>query len=135
MSAVTQASLRARCVCPRAWPTSAGTGALLPAAAPQPADTVTARGAAVLTCAAHVLHVHHMPKMIQVRHVPDALHRALRARAARAGMTLSDYLRQELEMAADRLTPGELRARLATMSPTVVRERPADAVRRERDAR
>jgi len=37
-----------------------------------------------------------MAKMIQIRHVPDALHRALRARAARAGMTLSDYLRIEL---------------------------------------
>jgi len=133
MSAVTQASLRARCVCPRAWPTSAGTGALLPAAAPQPADTVTARGAAVLTCAAHVLHVHHMPKMIQVRHVPDALHRALRARAARAGMTLSDYLRSELAQVAERWTVDELRERLAALEPVRPRETPARAVRRERD--
>lgn len=76
-----------------------------------------------------------MSKMIQIRHVPDALHKRLRARAAGAGMTLSDYLRQELEQAAERLTPAELRGRLAAMSPTVVRETPADAVRRERDSK
>jgi plasmid stability protein len=46
-----------------------------------------------------------MSKMIQVRHVPDALHKRLRARAAMAGMTLSDYLRQELERTAAQLTP------------------------------
>ena len=38
-----------------------------------------------------------MSKMIQLRNVPDSLHRTLRARAALAGMTLSDYLRAELE--------------------------------------
>lgn len=81
------------------------------------------------------MHVHHMAKMIQVRHVPDALHRRLRARAALAGMTLSDYLRQELERAAAQLTPAELRARLASMPRTSLAERPADAVRAERDGR
>ena len=49
----------------------------------------------VLTCAPHVAHVVHMSKMIQIRHVPDVLHRRLRARAAVANMSLSDYLRQE----------------------------------------
>jgi len=76
-----------------------------------------------------------MAKMIQIRHVPDALHRRLRSRAALAGMSLSDYLRRELEAAADRLTPAELRERLATLEPARVRETPADAVRAERDAR
>ena len=76
-----------------------------------------------------------MAKMIQVRHVPDALHRRLRARAALAGMTLSDYLRQELERAAAQLTPAELRARLASLPRTSLRERPVDAVRAERDGR
>lgn len=77
----------------------------------------------------------HMPKMIQIRHVPDALHRRLRARAAMAGMSLSDYLRRELELAADRLTPGELRERLTMLEPVRVRERPGAAVRSERDSR
>jgi plasmid stability protein len=76
-----------------------------------------------------------MSKMVQIRHVPDALHRRLRARAALAGMSLSDYLRQELEAAAERLTPAELRERLASLEPARVREQPADAVRAERDRR
>jgi plasmid stability protein len=74
-----------------------------------------------------------MAKMIQIRHVPDALHRTLRARAARAGMTLSDYLRGELSRSAERLTVEELRERLAALEPAAVRESPARAVRRERD--
>ena len=45
-----------------------------------------------------------MPVMIQVRHVPDALHRRLKARAALAGMALSDYLLLELRSVAERPT-------------------------------
>jgi antitoxin FitA len=73
--------------------------------------------------------------MIQIRHVPDALHRRLRARAALAGMSLSDFLRKELEAAAERVTPGELRERLSALPPAAVHERPAAAVRAERDAK
>lgn len=76
-----------------------------------------------------------MAKMIQIRHVPDSLHRRLRARAAMAGMSLSDYLRLELTRSAEQLTPDELRARLAAMSRTVVKETPAEALRAERDRR
>lgn len=75
-----------------------------------------------------------MAKMIQIRHVPDALHRKLRARAALAGLSLSDYLRRELEVAAERLTPAELRERLTELKPARVSESPAAAVRAERDA-
>jgi plasmid stability protein len=76
-----------------------------------------------------------MSKMIQIRHVPDALHKRLRARAAMAGMTLSDYLQQELARTAAQLTPAELRARLSGMSRTTLREQPAAAVRAEREGR
>ena len=76
-----------------------------------------------------------MAKMIQIRHVPDGLHRVLRARAARAGMTLSDYLRGELARIASQLTPEELRERLAALEPVAPDEPPAVAVRRERDRR
>ena len=76
-----------------------------------------------------------MTKMIQIRHVPDALHRRLKMRAAVAGMSLSDYLRRELEIVADRLTPAEVRERLGAAEPVRVRERPAAAVRAERDSR
>jgi plasmid stability protein len=74
-------------------------------------------------------------RMIQIRNVPDALHRRLRARAALAGMTLSDYLRTELERSAERLPVAELRERLATLPAAAVRESAADAVRAERDGR
>jgi antitoxin FitA len=73
--------------------------------------------------------------MIQIRHVPDGLHRRLKARAAAAGMTLSDYLRQELERTASQLTYDELRGRLSALPRHQVRESPAQAVRKERDAR
>jgi plasmid stability protein len=76
-----------------------------------------------------------MSKMIQIRHVPDSLHKRLKARAAMAGMTLSDYLRHELERAADQLTYGELRDRLSALPRAAARESAAAAVRRERDAR
>lgn len=52
--------------------------------------------------------------MIQVRNVPDALHRSLKARAAMAGMSLSDYLLGELREIAARPTLAEFRERLHT---------------------
>lgn len=76
-----------------------------------------------------------MSKMIQIRLVPDTLHRRLRARAALAGMSLSDYLRRELAVAAERLTPGQLRDRLACIEPVRVRVRLSAAIRAERDSR
>ena len=51
-----------------------------------------------------------MSKMIQLRNVPDALHRKLKARAAQAGMSLSDYLLDEIRQAAERPTMEEFRA-------------------------
>jgi hypothetical protein len=50
-------------------------------------------------------------------------------------MSLSDFLRLELEAAAARLTPAELRERLASLEPVKVRVRPSAAVRAERDSR
>ncbi len=76
-----------------------------------------------------------MSKMIQIRHVSDRLHAQLRAKAALAGMTLSDYLREELERVADQLTYPELRARLGGLPPAAVREPPVRALRHERDRR
>ena len=75
-----------------------------------------------------------MAKMVQIRHVPESLHRELKARAARAGMSLSDYLLAILRRAAERATPDEMRERLAERSPVRPSTAPADAVRAERDA-
>ena len=43
-----------------------------------------------------------MPKIIQLRNVPEFLHRLLKARAARAGVSLSDYVLQEFREIAER---------------------------------
>jgi antitoxin FitA len=80
------------------------------------------------------MHASHMSKMIQVRNVPDDLHRRLKARAALSGMSLSEYLLQELRHAAARPTPAELRARLEERAPVHLNESVVEAVRAERDA-
>ena len=70
--------------------------------------------------------------MIQIRNVPDHLHRELKARAALNGMTLSDYLLGEIQRVAGRLTLNELRARLERRPGTIPSVTPAQAVRAER---
>ena len=76
-----------------------------------------------------------MSTMIQIRNVPEALHRRLKARAALAGMSLSDYLLAEITEAAERPTVEELRARLAARTPVSPSPEPALAMREEREAR
>jgi plasmid stability protein len=76
-----------------------------------------------------------MSTMIQIRNVPDALHRRLKSRAALAGMSLSDYLLQQIREVAERPTVEELRARLARRSTVTLSVDTADAVRAERDSR
>ncbi len=76
-----------------------------------------------------------MSVMIQIRNVPEGLHRQLKARAALAGLSLSDYLLDEIRRVAEKPSPDELRARLAGRSSVVLSENPADAVRAERDTR
>jgi antitoxin FitA len=71
--------------------------------------------------------------MIQIRNVPDALHRRLKSRAALAGMSLSDYLLSEIRQVAERPTIDELRARLRSRAETAPAAPPAEAVRAERD--
>jgi len=80
-------------------------------------------------------NVVHMSIMIQLRNVPDHLHRTLKARAALEGMSLSDYCVAELRRFADRPTVAELRARLATREPVKTSISAEDAVRAERDSR
>ncbi len=76
-----------------------------------------------------------MSKMIQLRHVPDPLHRKLKARAALVGLSLSDYLLKEVARFAERPMLAELRQRLADRSPVVPRVSPAAAVRAQRNRR
>jgi antitoxin FitA len=73
-----------------------------------------------------------MSRSIQIRRVPDALHRKLKARAAKAGMSLSGYLRNEIRLIAERPTMEEMRGRLHQREPVQLKESAADAVRAER---
>jgi plasmid stability protein len=75
-----------------------------------------------------------MPKMIQIRNVPDALHRTLKGRAAAAGKSLSDYLRAELERMAALPTRQEMLARIHSRSRVVLKVPAADVIRRERES-
>jgi plasmid stability protein len=74
-----------------------------------------------------------MTTMIQIRNVPDALHRRLKSRAALAGMSLSDYLLNEIRHVAERPTLDELRARLERRPAVTPSVGVAQAVRAERD--
>ena len=73
--------------------------------------------------------------MIQLRHVPDPLHRQLKARAAMEGLSLSDFLIREAKRLVDRPTVAEIRERLARRSAVSTRMSSAEALRRERDQR
>ena len=78
-------------------------------------------------------YAHCMGTMVQIRNVPDALHRRLKSRAALAGMSLSDYLLDEIRQVAERPTLDELRTRLHSRTETAQSVTPAEAVRAERD--
>ena len=74
-----------------------------------------------------------MGRLIQVRDVPDDVHRALKARAAASGTSLTEYLRGMLARAADRPTPQELAARVEARG-VVRRKEPSErSVRRLRE--
>jgi plasmid stability protein len=79
------------------------------------------------------MYVSIMPKMIQLRNVPDSLHRKLKARAALEGLSLSDYLLTELQRYANRPTLREVCERLSHRRAVRTKVPPADAVREDRE--
>jgi hypothetical protein len=76
-----------------------------------------------------------MSKMVQLRNVPEPVHRTLKARAAREGMSLSDYLKRELERVAERPSLKEWLDRVGEADPIRTRRRASDAIRAARDTR
>ena len=74
-----------------------------------------------------------MGVMIQIRNVPEKLHRRLKSRAALAGMSLSDYLLHEIRHVAERPTIDEFRARLKTRPRVTLSIPPAEIIRAERE--
>jgi antitoxin FitA len=77
-------------------------------------------------------NVEHMPKMIQVRNVPDDLHRTLKVRAAESGMTLSDYVLRELEEVAGKPTLSEFVAWLREQPGAEIGDRAVEIIREHR---
>jgi len=73
--------------------------------------------------------------MIQLRHVPDALHRQLKSRAALAGLSLSDFLIREVRKIAEQPSAEELLARLSQRERYSGKSSPTQVLREERDAR
>ena len=76
-----------------------------------------------------------MSKMIQVRDVPDQVHSTLKARAAREGMSLSDFIKNELERTAERPTMREWLETTRQAKPIATKRSAAQVVRELRDAR
>lgn len=72
-------------------------------------------------------------KHVQIRNVPEDLHRTLRERAARAGTSLSDYLLDELHHLAERPPVADVLARATRRHGGASREDIAAAVRGGRD--
>jgi len=76
-----------------------------------------------------------MSVRVEIRNVPDELHRRLKARAALAGLSISEYLLREIERSLERPTREELLRRLQSLEPVEPREPVALAVAAEREGR
>ena len=76
-----------------------------------------------------------MMKMIQIRNVPDDLHRLLKSRAALSGMSLSDYLLENLRRVAERPTLRELAERISSRDPVTPPIPPSEVLQVERESR
>lgn len=79
-------------------------------------------------------HATNMSRMVQIRNVPDALHRKLKIRAAGAGQTLSDYLLAELERMAARPTREEMLSRMHGRRRVTLKTPAAVIIREERES-
>ncbi|HEX6602542.1 MAG TPA: toxin-antitoxin system HicB family antitoxin [Solirubrobacterales bacterium] len=80
------------------------------------------------------VNVQHMSKMIQIRNVPDDLHRELKMRAAAAGMSMSDYIKRELSRKSRKSTIKEIRERSKGRSAgsTLTTQKIVDIIREAR---
>lgn len=76
-----------------------------------------------------------MSKMVQIRDVPDDLHRTLKSRAASEGLSLSDYIKRELEHTAQLPTLREWLTSAAKLKPIPSKKSGAQLIREIRDSR
>jgi plasmid stability protein len=75
-----------------------------------------------------------MAVMIQVRNVPEHVHRVLKARSALLGKSLSDLILEELQTMAALPAPEELLQQLRAAEPFKMKRSSAALIRKERDA-
>jgi antitoxin FitA len=73
--------------------------------------------------------------MVQIRNVPDKVHGILKARAAREGMSLSDFIKRELVRTAERPSMVEWLERKEQAKPIFSKSSPAQAIRELRNSR
>ena len=73
--------------------------------------------------------------MLQIRNLPDEVHRRLKSRAALAGMSMSDYVLREIERMLSRPTRDEVFARIAELPPIDLDPPSAEILREERERR
>lgn len=77
------------------------------------------------------VNVVHMSKMIQVRNVPDEMHRALKTSAAAEGISLSDYIKRELGGLTAKVSLEEIDARVRARGPSKVKRESIVEILRE----
>ena len=89
----------------------------------------------MIACDAHVLYANSMSKIVQIRDVPDKVHSTLKARAAREGISVSDFLKRELKRTAERPSMFEWLELAAQTKPIRTRRSAAEIVRELREQR
>ena len=80
-------------------------------------------------------HTFFMSTMIQIRNVPESLHRRLKARAALEGISMSRYVLREVERALERPSRRELLEAIRSQPVISLERSPADILREERESR
>lgn len=91
--------------------------------------------ASMLTFNSHVTSVFHMGRMVQIRNMPEPIHRKLKARAAEAGLSFSDYLLRQLKTVVEQPTLDEILDRLRDREVFQPKTSAARVLREERDRR
>jgi antitoxin FitA len=94
----------------------------------------TSRGSAERDMWQTCLYAWSMSKMVQIRDVPDDVHTTLKVRAAKEGLSLSDFIKRELARAAERPSMHEWLGRTQQAKPILSKRSPAQLIRELRDS-
>lgn len=98
-------------------------------------DKPMIQGSAIVNISSTCNGVNNMSRMIQIRHVPDDIHKILKIRAVEKSMSLSEYLLRELTRMVKRPTLDDVMERIEKRALVDIEESSVDAVRAERQAR